>query len=113
MGIQDYWLPQTAQVAKQQAVYLAKYLNAGMPEDYPSFRFKSLGMLAYVGSSRALMGQVPGIKKLTGFLAFLGWRSVYWGLQMSIRNRFMITTDWLRTFVFGRDLTRFGPVSKK
>jgi len=112
--IDDYWLPQTAQVAKQQAIYLAKDLNSAHQVGYPSkpFKFHSLGMMAYLGGHNALMSHLPGIDKLTGFLAFLSWRSCYWGLQLSMRNRYMLATDWIRTILFGRDLTRFGPASK-
>lgn len=109
--INGYWLPQTAQVAKQQAVYLAKELNAGTAGTGAPFVFKSLGMMAYVGGFNAIVSKLPGVPSFAGFLAFLGWRSVYWSLQLSLRNRFMLSTDWLRTLLFGRDLTRFGPPS--
>lgn len=108
--IENYWLPQTAQVAKQQAVYLAKSFNnakRGKP-----FKFHSLGMMAYLGGFKGMMTGLPGLSSLTGFFAFIGWRSVYWSLQLSLRNRYMLSTDWLRTLIFGRDLTRFGTPSK-
>mmetsp|Transcript_77114 Transcript_77114/g.160532 ORF Transcript_77114/g.160532 Transcript_77114/m.160532 type:complete len:482 (+) Transcript_77114:95-1540(+) len=112
--IEEYWLPQTAQVANQQGIYLAKMLNeadkAGnkKPE---AFVFHSKGMMAYLGGFSAVMAKLPGLNRLTGFVAFLGWRFTYWFLQLSMRNRFMIATDWIRTLLFGRDLTRFGPKS--
>jgi len=111
--IEDYWLPQTAQVAKQQAQYLAKTLNSAGPGAAPpkNFVFQSLGMMTFLGSNTALMAKLPGLDKLTGFFAFLAWRSVYWSLQLSMRNRFMLSTDWLRTLIWGRDLTRFGDKS--
>lgn len=110
--IEDYWLPQTAQVAKQQAVYLAREFNRGTAgKSTQPFVFKSLGMMANLGGYTGLMTGIPGMANLSGFLAFLGWRSVYWSLQLSFRNRFMLSTDWLRTLIFGRDLTRFGPPS--
>eukprot|EP00403_Amphidinium_massartii_P029586 CAMPEP_0178405116 /NCGR_PEP_ID=MMETSP0689_2-20121128/18235_1 /TAXON_ID=160604 /ORGANISM="Amphidinium massartii, Strain CS-259" /LENGTH=453 /DNA_ID=CAMNT_0020026125 /DNA_START=65 /DNA_END=1426 /DNA_ORIENTATION=- len=109
--IESHPLPQTAQVAKQQGMFLAKYFNSGLPEEHPSFKFQSLGMMAYLGGYNAVMAQLPGISNIRGFLAFMGWRWVYWGLQLSVRNRYMLSTDWLRTLVFGRDLTRFGPPS--
>lgn len=109
--IEGYPLPQTAQVAKQQGQYLATYFNKGLPEAHPAFKFQSLGMMAYLGGNNAVMSKLPGVSHVTGFIAFMGWRWVYWGLQLSIRNRYMLSTDWLRTLVFGRDLTRFGPPS--
>jgi len=110
--IEDYWLPQTAQVANQQGQFLAKLLNSGGATSADDFVFKSKGMMAYLGGFNAVMSQLPGLNRLTGFVAFLGWRFTYWFLQLSMRNRFMLSTDWFRTLVFGRDLTRFGPRSK-
>jgi len=111
--IDGYWLPQTAQVANQQAQYLAKQFNTDMiTAEAPPFAFHSKGMMAYLGGFNAVMAQVPGLSRLTGFFAFLGWRFTYWFLQLSGRNRFMLSTDWIRTLMFGRDLTRFGPRSK-
>jgi len=107
--IEDYWLPQTAQVANQQGQFLAKLLSGRVPSGSKSpFVFKSKGMMAYLGGFSAVMSKLPGLNKMTGFVAFLGWRFTYWFLQLSVRNRFMLLTDWLRTLVFGRDLTRFG-----
>lgn len=110
--IEDYWLPQTAQVANQQAQYLAKVLSQEQNQQVKPFEFHSKGMMAYLGGFNAVMAKVPGLARMTGFMAFLGWRFTYWFLQLSMRNRFMLSTDWLRTLIFGRDLTRFGPRSK-
>jgi len=109
--IEDYWLPQTAQVANQQAEYLANLLSKGAKHDGKPFVFHNKGVMAYLGGASAVMAQLPGLGRLTGYVAFLGWRFTYWFLQLSVRNRFMLGTDWLRTLIFGRDLTRFGKVS--
>lgn len=110
--IEDYTLPQTAQVANQQGMYVAKVLSLDENQKLNPFKFHSKGSMAYLGGWKAVMAQLPGVNKMTGFVAFLGWRFTYWFLQLSMRNRFMLSTDWLRTLVFGRDLTRFGPRSK-
>lgn len=109
--IQDYWLPQTAQVATQQGQYLAKLLSGKVDSEASPFVFKSKGMMAYLGGFSAVMSKLPGLDRMTGFVAFLGWRFTYWFLQLSMRNRYMLVTDWLRTLIFGRDLTRFGKCS--
>jgi len=95
--IEDYWLPQTAQVANQQGQFLAKHLS-GVADANDSFKatpfvFKSKGMMAYLGGFSAVMSKLPGLNKMTGFVAFLGWRFTYWFLQLSLRNRFMLFTD--------------------
>lgn len=114
--IDGYWQPQTAQVANQQGQYLAALFNAGgdlkeAGEKKP-WEYHNKGSLAYLGGNEALMSKVPGMSKMTGFFAFLAWRFTYWFLQLSFRNRYMLSTDWLRTLMFGRDLTRFGPRSR-
>jgi len=105
-------LPQTAQVANQEAVYLAKFLNEGSPDDAKPFKFKPLGTMAYLGGQTAIMSSLPVVRRITGFFAYVGWRSVYWSMQMSLRNMYMLSTDWTRTLIFGRDLTRFGAASR-
>lgn len=109
--IEGNWLPQTAQVANQEGQYLAKMLTSEAV-DPPPFEFHNQGMMAYLGGFNAIMSKVPGLNRMRGFTAFLGWRFTYWFLQLSIRNRYMLSTDWLRTLLFGRDLTRFGPPSR-
>ena len=42
-----------------------------------------------------------------GRAAFGLWRSVYISKQVSPRNRLLVIGDWVRTRVFGRDITRF------
>merc|ERR1712130_226123 len=47
-------LPQTAQVANQEGMYLAKHLNDGRPPNAP-FKFESKGVMASLGGMRAVM----------------------------------------------------------
>ena len=44
--------------------------------------------------------------ELSGRFAYLLWRSVYLTKQVSARNRFLILIDWLKTRVFGRDISQ-------
>ncbi|XP_025093077.1 probable NADH dehydrogenase isoform X2 [Pomacea canaliculata] len=53
--IDDYSLPCTAQVAERQGRYLADFLNKGCPPHMEPFRFKNMGMLAYIGRYEALV----------------------------------------------------------
>ncbi len=99
-------LPPTAQVAQQQGKYLAGNLNrmaAGRPEK--RFRFRHLGMLAYIGEHRAL-ADLPNVKG-RGFASWVFWRSVYWTRLVSLRNKVLVVFDWLTTLAFGRDVSRF------
>ena len=99
-------LPPTAQVAQQQGKYLANNLNrlaTGRAEK--RFRFRHLGMLAYVGERRAL-ADLPSVKG-RGFATWVFWRSVYWTRLVSLRNKVLVVFDWLTTLAFGRDVSRF------
>ena len=129
-------LPATAQVAAQQGEYLAGLLRGAGRYDLGAskpcraggrrlnelfcetegdavvarpFQFLNLGILAYVGDSKALAQVSLGDSTLkdTGRRAFALWRSVYLAKQVSLRNRVLVAGDWVRDRVFGRDITRF------
>lgn len=111
--IDNYWLPQTAQVAKQQGIYLGKKLNSNQDiQNWKPFTFHSLGMMASIGGFNSVL-KLPTSQRLTGIIAFLGWRGAYWSMQLSMRNRFLLFCDWMSTLIFGRDLMRIGKGSKE
>lgn len=99
-------LPATAQVAQQQGKYLAKALRTRAAGQEPApFRFRALGMLAYVGDRKAL-ADLPHWEG-RGWVTWLFWRSVYLTRLVSWRNKFLVLLDWFKTMVFGRDPSRF------
>lgn len=121
-------LPALAQVASQQAQYLAKRLNSDRLEalatadakgSVPPFKYAHLGSMASVGEWKGVFDspalakqQSQGEKKdeidgLTGFKAFLLWRAAYWTKQVSLRNKILIPMYWFQAMVFGRDIARF------
>mmetsp|Transcript_17288 Transcript_17288/g.31930 ORF Transcript_17288/g.31930 Transcript_17288/m.31930 type:complete len:735 (-) Transcript_17288:75-2279(-) len=81
----------------------------GIAEANP-FVFLNLGILAYLGGGESLaqvqVGDVP-VFSYWGSVAFVLWRSVYLVKQVATRNRVLVTFDWLKSAVFGRDMTRF------
>jgi NADH:ubiquinone reductase (non-electrogenic) len=99
-------LPATSQVAQQQGKYLAVALNrlASGREAAP-FRYRHLGMLAYIGDSRAL-ADLDSFKG-TGWSTWLFWRSVYITKIVSLKNKVMVLFDWAKAKVFGRDVSQF------
>jgi NADH:ubiquinone reductase (non-electrogenic) len=101
--IENNPLPVTAQVAQQQGLFLAKLLNG--KNKNKKFSYKNLGMLAYVGSDRAL-ADLPQYKG-RGFIAFLLWRSAYLTKLVSFKNKILVLFDWVKTFLFGRDVSNF------
>jgi len=101
-------LPATAQVASQEGKYLGKLLNKtakGEVEVDAGFRYKHLGSFAYIGSENAVAEFAEGVV-LEGFGAWWLWRSVYLSKQYSLRNKLYVGINWLKTWIFGRDITR-------
>ena len=103
-------LPQLAQVARQQGIYLSKVMNGTQKETEKEFHFFSLGSMAYIGEMKGIydgttVGE-PGkeIKnpKITGLFALLMWRFAYWGRQTSMVNKMLIPMHWFKSFIFGR-----------
>lgn len=100
--------------------YLARELNAlaaegalvdGAPRK--PFVYSHLGSLAYVGNYAGLT-DLKGVDlpesaqvQVKGIVAWLIWRSAYLSKLGSWRNKLQVPMDWLRTFIFGRDINSF------
>ncbi|KAK4456141.1 pyridine nucleotide-disulfide oxidoreductase-domain-containing protein [Podospora aff. communis PSN243] len=97
-------LPKTAQVASQQAVYLAKQLNARAVGKKP-FKFRNWGTLTYLGGWKAI--HQSSADELKGWVAWIVWRGAYLTKSMSVRNKIMVPFYWLTSWLFGRDISRF------
>ncbi|PKC03973.1 hypothetical protein RhiirA5_449905 [Rhizophagus irregularis] len=112
-SIQDYDLPATAQVANQKAVYLRKVLTQIAKDnpimDIKPFKFLNLGSMAYIGKKEAVVDMTPVSNKAieSGRLAWIFWRSAYFTMTVSLRNKMLIPMYWILTWLFGRDISRF------
>ncbi|CAL8468285.1 g7825 [Coccomyxa elongata] len=104
-------LPATAQVAKQQGEYVAKLLSSGKAKlgqpvtGFKGFRYGHKGSLAYVGRDKAVM-DVPSIGPVFGYTAGVMWKGFETYSQISLRNILLVSSDWVRTKLFGRDISR-------
>ncbi|MHB1050501.1 MAG: FAD-dependent oxidoreductase [Bacteroidota bacterium] len=99
-------LPATSQVAQQEGRYLARSLNAIAKGKSPGkFIYNHYGMLAYIGSNKAL-ADLPQVKG-KGFSTWIFWRSAYITKLVSFKNKVLVIFDWIKAFVFGRDASRF------
>jgi NADH:ubiquinone reductase (non-electrogenic) len=99
-------LPATSQVAQQEGKYLAKVLTLSLAKKAVSpFQYHHYGMLAYVGSNRAL-ADLAAVKG-RGLATWIFWRSAYLTKLVSLKNKILVVFDWVKTFVFGRDISRF------
>ncbi|KAF8201148.1 pyridine nucleotide-disulfide oxidoreductase-domain-containing protein [Mycena galopus ATCC 62051] len=72
------------------------------------FSYSHQGTLAYIGSDKAIadLPFLNGSVASGGFLTFYFWRSAYLSTLFSLRNRTLVATDWVRTKIFGRDVSR-------
>ncbi|KXJ94555.1 pyridine nucleotide-disulfide oxidoreductase-domain-containing protein [Microdochium bolleyi] len=104
--IPESGLPATAQVASQQATYLAKQLNKGLQDNSNKpFKFRNWGTMTYLGSWTAI--HQSSADELKGWAAWVLWRTAYLTKSMSIRNKIMVPVYWAISWIFGRDISRF------
>lgn len=70
------------------------------------FQFLNLGVLAYIGASKALAQVSIDERQVLGSgpLGFLLWRGIYWTKQVSWRNRVLVGLDWINAKIYGRDI---------
>ena len=93
---------------QREGSYVASCLGLlamGQASELKPFSWKNLGMLAYVGDYQGL-ADFP-TSKLQGFKSWILWRSVYFTKLGSWRARFQVPFDWMRTFIWGRDVSQF------
>ena len=93
-------LAMLAQVANQQGKYLARALNR--PQEDREFQYRFMGSMAQLGTGKAIVEME--VAKISGFLAFLAWRSAYCGYQVMITNKILIPMYWFKSYWFGRDI---------
>jgi NADH:ubiquinone reductase (non-electrogenic) len=117
-----------AQVAEQQGIYLSHLLDTAKELRAPAirdavrpFEFFNKGMLAYVGSSRGVASVATGSKavkreggglsdrflRYSGHAAWVTWKLAYLSKLGSFRNKVTVPMDWIKTWLFGRDVSSF------
>jgi len=106
----EHPLPPIAPAAQQQGQYVADWLNGSPPQK--DFKLFGMGSMANLGIGQGIYEtpELPGVGKVTlsGPMAWIMWKGGYWILrQVSWRNRILIPMQWIKTWVFGRDISRF------
>jgi NADH dehydrogenase len=97
--------PPTAQFAIREAKACAKnVLGAIDKKPQVEFAFKALGILASLGRRNAV-AEIFGIK-LSGFLAWFMWRTIYLSKLPGFARRVRVALDWTLDLVFPRDITQ-------
>lgn len=98
-------LPPSAQVVNQQASLVANNLSSilqGLP--IRKFRFKHLGELASLGEFNAIAELGP--LRLSGFLAWWIWRTIYLFKMPWWNDRVQIAIDWTLDLIMRRNTAR-------
>ncbi len=97
--------PPTAQHAVRQAKLCAQNIAATLTgKPMKPYTFKSLGSLASLGRHSAV-AEVLGLK-VSGFLAWIMWRAIYFAKFPGWERKIRILADWTLDFVLPRDITQ-------
>jgi NADH dehydrogenase len=92
-------LPGIAPVAKQQGAYVAAAIQARPTAKgaSPPFRYRDRGLLATVGRKTAVIAF--GRLRLKGWFAWWVWGIAHIYFLVSLRNRLIVMTQWLWSYV--------------
>lgn len=105
--------PATAQHAIREGPVLAENVVASMRgRPTKPFRYRSLGMMASLGGRKAV-AQLPGNRVLTGFLAWLVWRTYYLSRLPGLDRKLRVAFDWTLELVFPRDISELRVYSER
>jgi NADH dehydrogenase len=96
--------PATAQHAIREGPVLADNVIATLRgEPTKPFQFESLGMMASLGARRGVAG-IRGTFLLTGFPAWVLWRTYYLARLPGLDRRARVAFDWTLDLIFPRDI---------
>jgi NADH dehydrogenase len=92
-------LPGLAPVAKQEGAYVAEVIKARIAgkTHAPHFRYRERGKLATIGRRAAIIA-FAGLR-LKGWLAWWIWGIAHIYFLISLRNRLIVATQWLWSYV--------------
>ncbi len=99
-------LPQTAQVAVQQAKFLVSHLSREIDnKERVPFHFHDLGSAVSIGEYSAL-GNVFGILQLSGLIGWIFWKVLYLRHLMAIKGGLRGALDWFDDISYDREASR-------
>lgn len=107
-------LPGVASVAIQQGRYVAKLITDDIPaENRKPFRYFDKGSMATIGRAKAVA--VVGKWTFTGLLAWLAWGLIHVAYLVNFKNRVLVMTQWLFSYVTGNRSVRIirKPIDEK
>ncbi len=104
--------PATAQHAIREGPALAHNIVSSLRgEPTKAFAYTSLGIMASLGARRGVAG-LQGKYLLTGFLAWLLWRSYYLARLPGLDRQFRVAFDWTLGLIFPRDIAELRVYSQ-
>jgi len=104
--------PATAQHAIREGPVLAANIVARLRgEPTTTFRYRSMGMMASLGARRGVAG-LQGKFLITGFLAWLLWRSYYLVRLPGLDRQLRVAFDWTLGLIFPRDIAELRVYSR-
>ena len=99
-------LPQTGQVAVQQARYLVDHIHARIRgKRVKPFQYRELGSALSTGRHQAL-ANVLGLFRLHGTLGWITWKITYLKHLLGIRLSLRSLLDWFFDITYDREATR-------
>jgi NADH:ubiquinone reductase (H+-translocating) len=97
--------PPTAQFAQREGKLVADNIVAVLRNEQPRpFSYPGLGQFVSLGH-RSAVAEVLGVK-LSGFIAWFMWRTVYLEKLPGLSRKFRVAADWTLDLIFGRDITQ-------
>lgn len=71
-------------------------------------RIASLNFCAEIHDTKGVGSVIRwfGVEPLSGRGAFYLWRSFYLSEMVTMRTKFLLAFDWVRSKIFGRDISR-------
>ncbi|MEE8403505.1 MAG: NAD(P)/FAD-dependent oxidoreductase, partial [Candidatus Hydrothermarchaeaceae archaeon] len=102
----EHPLPQTGQVAVQQAKFLVAHLSRKIDnaERIP-FSFRELGSAVSIGKYSAI-GNIFGVFQLSGLVGWIFWKFLYFKHLMGIKRSLRGTLDWFHDVSYDREASR-------
>ena len=105
--------PPTAQHAIRQGPILADNLLATLRRlPMRAFSYTSMGLMASLGARRAV-AQIPGGRVLTGFFAWILWRSYYLMRLPGLDRKLHVAFDWALGLLFPRDIAELRVYTRR
>lgn len=99
--------PATAQHAVRQGVHLARNIARVLAGSEPvAYRYRSRGALAALGC-RTAVAKLFGVK-LSGFLAWWAFRTVYLFKMPGMARKLRVALDWTLELLFPREAVQLG-----